>query len=398
MIDPRILQALEQADPALRKKAVAALGKSTDAEALTVLAKVYRNDPDPEVKELARKAGVYLKKQLGGTADRPPSKPTRQSDGLSPEAMIAAAQANREAEAIAQQEQVKAAQRKAHPLYTKVMEADLDQLRISGVQKKKAEIALNQAMDYSMKKESALANEELRRAFDLNPAFREDSYARSLVLQIVGGRDEDQALETVLNEAPLSKQKGAGGSAKGGGNLFGVMQLIAGVVMLAGFFLPWINFNPYNLVVDETMPMPQMAYSGLEIATNKNNMAYMFNVFDAVSGLNQNNELEISMDRDIKTYSPFLLLAGGAVSAFLGLMGAIGGTRRGYGVQGIFSAVVGSGGLIWLYTSLSDFTAQILQDPNLPFTQTELLEIGFYVGVGGVVLALIVGLIIVIRG
>jgi tetratricopeptide (TPR) repeat protein len=400
MIDPRILQALEHSDPTLRKKAVAALGKSHSNEALSILAKVYWNDPDSEVKELARKAGVYLRKQLdeNATNERPPSEPTRASDSLSAEAMIAAAHANKQAEAIAKQEQDKASKRKENPLYMKVIEADLEQLRLTATQKAKAKIALEQAMDYSMKKEHVLANEELRKAFDINPALREDSYARSLVLQIVGGRDEDEALEIVLKETPLAQQKATGSSAKGGGNIFGVFQLIAGVMMLAGFFLPWIDFNPYQLQLDPTAITPSMKYSGLDIATNKENVAYMFNVFDAVIDLNQSGELDVSLSRDIKTYSPFLLLAGGGISTLLGLIGMIGGTRRGFGLQGIFSAIVGSGGLIWLYSTLSNFTGQFAQDPNIPFTQTELLEIGFYVGAGGVALAVIIGLVIFIRG
>ncbi len=64
MIAPKIIQALENADPAIRKKAIIALGKSQDQGALPILAKVYRNDPDPEVRDYARKAGVMLKKAL----------------------------------------------------------------------------------------------------------------------------------------------------------------------------------------------------------------------------------------------------------------------------------------------------------------------------------------------
>jgi tetratricopeptide (TPR) repeat protein len=389
MVDPRIVQALEHADPNTRKKAVAALGKSNSAEALALLAKVYRNDPDPEVKELARKAGVYLKKQLDQNPDKPVSKPNRRIDADSPsaEAMIAAVQANKQAEQVALEEKAIQAERKAHPLYTKVMEADLDNLRLSALQKKKAEVALERAMDYSMSKKSDLANEELRKAYDINPALRIDPYTRSLTLQIIGGRDEDEAIKTLLNEAPLSTKKGSK-NAPAGGNIFGFLLLIAGVVMVVSLFLPWVEFNPTGIDGEE------MKFSGIDIVTNKDNSAYIFTVFNAVIDVDPNS---ISFNRDMKTYSPVLLGVGGLISIFTGVIGAISGVRRGYGLRTIFAGVIGSGALIWIYTSLDDFIAQFEQDPTMLFVPTIVLDMGFYVGLAGVGMAILFGLVVFIR-
>ena len=69
MLDQLIRQ-LDDADPARRKQAVIALGKSRDASALKPLANVYRSDPEPEIRELARKAGVYIKQHAEVIPDR----------------------------------------------------------------------------------------------------------------------------------------------------------------------------------------------------------------------------------------------------------------------------------------------------------------------------------------
>lgn len=396
MIEPRIIQALQHDDPTIRKKAIAALGKSNTSEALSILAKVYKHDSDPEVRELARKAGVYLKKQLNDTDHRPASKPARPADpdALSSEAMIAAAHANKEAEALAQQQKAVEAERKAHPLFTKVMEADLEKLRLSPLQERKVAVALDRAMNYSMTNEGELAREELRKAYELNPALRIDPYANSLTLQIVGGKDENEALETLLNESPLSNQK-KGHKKQASGHLFGVLQMIAGVIMIAGFFMPWIDFNPNNVENTRT----SMRYSGIEIFGNKEGSALIFTTFtpENLILLDQGAVPDLIFSRDPQSYSPALLAIGGSITLFAGLMGALGGTRRGYGLQAIFSAIIGSSGLIWLATSRNKLISSFEQAPDLLFIPEAVLETGFYVGIAGVVLTLVAGLIILLR-
>jgi hypothetical protein len=71
MVDSQLLRMLGSKDAAERKKAITALARSQDRAALPHLAKVFRSDPDAELRELARKAGVYINKK----AAPPPSKP-----------------------------------------------------------------------------------------------------------------------------------------------------------------------------------------------------------------------------------------------------------------------------------------------------------------------------------
>ncbi|PJF24703.1 MAG: hypothetical protein CUN53_16490, partial [Phototrophicales bacterium] len=76
MIDEWIDQ-LRDSNPEVRRRAVIALGRTKDTAALRPLAEVFRTDPDPEVRELARKAGLYIRRsQSDGVEQRnapPPS-------------------------------------------------------------------------------------------------------------------------------------------------------------------------------------------------------------------------------------------------------------------------------------------------------------------------------------
>src|SRR3954466_14332009 len=73
MIDELIRQ-LQNPDPDIRKRAIMALGKAKDPTALKALAQVVRGDPDPTLRELALKAGQYIrqqaKKSTRGPADK----------------------------------------------------------------------------------------------------------------------------------------------------------------------------------------------------------------------------------------------------------------------------------------------------------------------------------------
>lgn len=62
MID-QLLEQLASFDPDTRRQAIVALGRSKDLSALSALADVFRHDPDTELRELARKAGVYIRSQ-----------------------------------------------------------------------------------------------------------------------------------------------------------------------------------------------------------------------------------------------------------------------------------------------------------------------------------------------
>jgi hypothetical protein len=51
---------LQSSDPAQRREAIVTLGKTRDVRAMPILAKLYRSDPDPALRELARQAGQFI--------------------------------------------------------------------------------------------------------------------------------------------------------------------------------------------------------------------------------------------------------------------------------------------------------------------------------------------------
>src|SRR5437868_258851 len=69
-IDSQMVAQLDSDDPEQRKAAIVALARSADAESLPLLVKIYRNDPDPTLRELALKAGRHIKAQ-----SKPPAAP-----------------------------------------------------------------------------------------------------------------------------------------------------------------------------------------------------------------------------------------------------------------------------------------------------------------------------------
>lgn len=63
MIEQRWINSLDDPDVEIRKRAVEAITKAGTSEAMILLAKVYRHDPDPELRELARQGGITLRTQ-----------------------------------------------------------------------------------------------------------------------------------------------------------------------------------------------------------------------------------------------------------------------------------------------------------------------------------------------
>ncbi len=63
MIDQQVVEMIDNPDPQVRASAVKQLARAGTQEAVQYLAAIYKTDNDPEVRELARKAGLYIKKK-----------------------------------------------------------------------------------------------------------------------------------------------------------------------------------------------------------------------------------------------------------------------------------------------------------------------------------------------
>ena len=70
-----LIRQLQHIDPDVRRRAIIALGKSKDPAALKALAAVVKNDPEPTLRELARKAGQYIRQQAASDGEPSRIKP-----------------------------------------------------------------------------------------------------------------------------------------------------------------------------------------------------------------------------------------------------------------------------------------------------------------------------------
>jgi hypothetical protein len=385
MIDKRILNALESPDSNIRKKAITALAKSHDADALPLLANVYRHDLDPELRDLARKAGGYLKTHL---EDNPPAQP-KKSGEMDVESIIAAAKSARQAEEKAREPVKK---------IPKPLAVDLDTLKVSGQNVERAKGEMDKAMYFSVQGDIPQAKIALQKAFNLNPHLRVDGYSRSMVLQVMGGVDEDQSLYDLLTEEVQLPKKESGG----GGRLFALIMLIAGGLMLAGFFLPWMDdplsadFATTDTEVESEESAP--AYSGFDIVQNKDDIAVALSQLEMVSDMMRGTAPNLSMERSPTSFAPALVAVAGGFQILLGLIAFLSGGKGWYWLQGILMAVAGALGLGWLYLTLNDFVG-ILNSVFagiLEFNVMELLGMGFMLSAGGaalLVLAAVFGLL-----
>jgi hypothetical protein len=157
MIDDDLLKLLESRDAEERKRAIKELATTKDPAALKYLLNVYKTDDDPAVRELAAKAGRYIKKathEQDGTGEKPKAKRSE----------------------------------------------------VSSSDKKRAQGLVKQAMDLSMSGNNEKALDVLSRAFKMNPDLINDQYAVGL-LSAVTGLQENEAFEVLEGHRDLTVAK-----------------------------------------------------------------------------------------------------------------------------------------------------------------------------------------------
>ena len=238
MIDQRIIQALRHPDPDKRKKAVTLLARTRDPEALKHLARVYREDGDPTVRDLARKGGLYIKKHAPAAASPPvPAKKRR-----------APLPGDLEAEAAED-----AVRRPDH------MEQPVRQ-----IDRERAKEYLDQAIDYNVRGDNEKAFERLVAAFATNPRLEHDNYYAMNLAATITGKDPETAFERIqqaIDENPKLRKKrqradrASAGQRSAAGTIMAIAALMLGVVILLGYFLPWFDMS--NLRDEQGVTMQQ---------------------------------------------------------------------------------------------------------------------------------------------
>ena len=154
------LDRLRSPDPEVRRKAIIALGRQKDPAALGPLAEVYRNDPDPGLRELAQKAGRYIRSSSAEAANEPPP--------ASP------------------------------PITTPDVSAPPAGRRVSGAAVERARGYFDRALDLQVRGQDAKAIEMLGKALEANPELTKDTMMINLAMDLTG-RGSSAALAALEN-------------------------------------------------------------------------------------------------------------------------------------------------------------------------------------------------------
>lgn len=246
MIDPRIIQALDNSDPDKRKKAIALLAKSLDRDALPHLARVYKTDTDPDIRELAKKAGAYIQKnvpQTTTTYDDDDDEPAEET-GYSRYGSLYADEDEDDDIASGASDDV--------PLPSNI--------QISPVAEERAKAFVEQAMDWNVRGKNDKAIEMLRKAFKTNPRLLYDSYTLSLAANITGLSSDDirrmfaPSAKDLEKSGALLKENTPATSRKLNAiqQLFALIVFIGATSVLVGFFaLPWVDFGWIPIPADD---------------------------------------------------------------------------------------------------------------------------------------------------
>lgn len=154
------LEQLRSPDAEVRRRAIIALGRTKDRRVLNALAEVYHNDPDPALRELARKAGRYIQMEAGDTP-------------ATLESLLTTPQAEPE-------------------------QAAHDQPPVSGAMAQLARGYFDRALDYQVRGDNVKAVELLGKALETNPAIRQDKMVVSLAMDMTG-LGSSAAISTLMN-------------------------------------------------------------------------------------------------------------------------------------------------------------------------------------------------------
>jgi len=205
MFDDLIRQ-LQDFDPNARRTAIIALGKTKNASALRPLAEVVLKDSDPELRDLARKAGIYIRRETGLEAE--PTAPRRRikQTGTLPQATTPEPDFNPRRRGVTfMQEQ--ADDREINPrLQPEEMPTD-GKGPVRGKTYRVPPAAVSRAHAYT---EAALtdhtdgrksrAMKNLTEALSLNPNLINDDYYNN-VAAIVTGLSNMEAMASIVNPA-----------------------------------------------------------------------------------------------------------------------------------------------------------------------------------------------------
>lgn len=160
------IKQLRDRDPQKRKIAIKRLARDVDRSALRQLAIMAGDDPEPELRKLARNAGVYIRQQLGEIPVDDDDKGKKDKSDTSSKKFI------------------------------------VSQRNITAAQNE-----VNAAMTYQIAEDEEKTVKSLQKALALNPNLRHDDYFVSLCESIMG-KSGQEAVEALTAESKDKTRRG----------------------------------------------------------------------------------------------------------------------------------------------------------------------------------------------
>ncbi len=223
----QILTLLNNPDASQRKRGISAAAKTADRRYLKPLAQIYKTDPDPALRELAKKAGAYINKQQPVPVTQPATvSPSRSVDddlmALRDDALSDAYHdpqpepAAPVADALPDLATLLDTSEPAPPAPAPAAIAHHQNIvTAKEPNPKQANVHFNNAFDLNMQGNNGMAALELGTAFHLNPALVNDTAAVALAAELAGVPKE-QAAAYISNPANWKAITDRHGGTQGG--------------------------------------------------------------------------------------------------------------------------------------------------------------------------------------
>lgn len=243
MLDELLAQ-LQSSDAEVRRNAIIALGRTKNPKAVPALARVYREDPNPSLRELAKKAAAFIRQQTGmdikadsGASAGMPSSPNDGGgdDGIvklrtyaTPSAEDINARLNyspREEEAPPPQPtdddgvklrvyEMSEAGKAQHKKADSNMPQRGKKYTVSESNQQRAKLIIESALSANMRGDNARALKDLASALRLDPNLISDNYFGSVAGSVTGA-EGDEAIRLIVDggkrkefvDAEVSKAK-----------------------------------------------------------------------------------------------------------------------------------------------------------------------------------------------
>ena len=355
---------LTSSDPQVRRQAIIALGKSGDERALPLLARVYKSDSDPELRQLALKAGQHLKKQLAA-ADSPPAKPVDQRYAAYMEAGYDDGASNAPSYVMPVYDD-----EDPEPGYSgyQIMEREEAETPLSDEDRRRAaDLARRGLEDFDRgKHEDALNN--LIAALDLNPRLKFDSSVQRAAAGLTGQRSDEAAIILAdpmrrqmyigqVQDHKVERAKKTGGVTWGDVTMdlvilvivviLGTVLLMYGLTTFLGEALQYSDLPPDAIATINSLGMPFILLTGLIGGVGTAVGALIaYGAIHIVSGFFGGNGTLTQTLHALIPVQTVLYVASGVILV-IGLL------SNSLEIIGLLSFVVSFGGLAWQVSALS---------------------------------------------